>query len=51
MSTQTLMAPQRSFWLMRELRWMGDLEDFRERMRGRLERIENNRDNYDVAAE
>src|SRR5205823_3811348 len=28
----TLMAPHRSFWLMREHPWTGDLDDFRERM-------------------
>lgn len=46
-----LMAPHQSIWFTREEPWMGDLEDFRQRMQARLKRIEGNRDNYEVEAD
>ena len=47
----TQMAPHRSIWLTRDDPWTGDLEDFRQRMRARLERIESNRGIYEIEAE
>jgi hypothetical protein len=43
-----LSAPNESMGLMKAQPWVEDLQDFLERMIGRLERIQRNRDNYKI---
>jgi hypothetical protein len=46
-----LYAPNESMGLMKSQPWVEDLQDFHERMIGRLERIQRNRDNYKIEAD
>jgi len=47
---ESITAPHRTMWLNVEDPWTGDIEDFRERMRGRLERMGRRRPMSDAEA-
>jgi hypothetical protein len=42
----SIYAPNGTIWFTSDDPWQGDLADFHERMIGRLERINNNKDHY-----
>jgi hypothetical protein len=46
-----LYAPNESMWLLKSQPWIEDLQNFHERMIGRLERIQRNRNTHKTEAE